>query len=431
MNSSPSFPMNNLYLTTAHAIAPFAPLAGAQTADVVIVGGGYTGLSTALHLAEAGLKAILVESDDIGHGCSGRNGGQVNPGLKWLPDEVERDWGAELGARMVKTSYAASGEVFDRIDRHGIDCAPRRSGSIRAAIDEAGLAVIRTTGEQLGKRGMPIEVLDAAGMRRLTGTGIYLGGLFDPRGGHINPLGYARGLADAARAAGALIHSHSRAVGVRREGTGWRVETANGSISAPHLVIGTNGHTDALWPGLKKTLVPIFTYLTATDPLPKALRDSIMPSDAALYEAAWDVVYYRLDDAGRLVMGGRGPQRPARGPGDYRHLVEYAKKLWPQLGDTVWPWHWYGQVAITHDHYPHLTEPEPGAHLMLGYNGRGIAMATVCGRMVAERIASGGKAAIDLPVRGQLEPMPWQRFWRLGAEITMGWNQVRDRIKGR
>ncbi|WP_075289027.1 NAD(P)/FAD-dependent oxidoreductase [Pararhizobium arenae] len=156
-----------------------------------------------------------------------------------------------------------------------------------------------------------------------------------------------------------------------------------------------------------------------------------MPSQSAVYELSWGVIYYRMDDAGRLIMGGRGPQRDAAGQSDYRHLVRHALKLWPQLKTVSWPWHWYGQVAVTQDHLPHLTEPEQGLHLMVGYNGRGIAMATVAGREIAIRIASNRSAAIALPVQDDLQPFPFHRFWRIGAEMTILRHRIADRLRGR
>lgn len=426
-----AFPMRNLYPATTRPQVSAPPLVGAVKADAVIVGGGYTGLSTALHLTEAGLTPVVLEAAEIGHGCSGRNGGQVNPGLKLLPDDVEAHWGRDLGARMVALSYQATGDVFDLIERHGIDCAPRRSGTIRAAIDAAGVAQVRSLVEQCRRRGGAVHLLDADQMKAATGASIYLAGALDERGGHVNPLAYARGLALAAQRGGAALHGESPALAITRDGRDWRVTTPKGSVTAPELVIATNGYTGDLWPGLRRTIAPVYTYITATDPLPADLRATIMPSGAALYEAAWDVIYYRLDDEGRLLMGGRGAQRDARGIADYGHLSAYARKLWPQLTGTAFPWHWHGQVAITEDHFPHLTAPEAGVHLMLGYNGRGLAMATVAGRLVAARIASGGKTAIDLPVREKLEPMPFHRFWRLGAEATMAWNRLKDGIRGR
>jgi len=423
--------MKNLYLQTARPQVTTPPLEGESRADVAIVGGGYTGLSTALHIAEAGLSAVLVEAEEIGHGCSGRNGGQVNPGLKLLPDAVEAKWGKDLGARMVTLSHRAPDVVFGLIEAHGIDCAPARTGTIRAAIDAAGVAEVGALAAQSAARGGPVRRLDAAEMRALTGSDLYLAGALDPRGGHLNPLGYARGLALAAQRAGAVLHSHSRALSVNRENGLWRVRTAQGSILAPELVIGTNGHTDALWPGLQRLLAPVYTYIAATDPLPDALRRAIMPSGAALFEAAWDVVYFRIDDAGRLLMGGRGPQRDERGAEDYRHLTRYAEKLWPALKGIDWPWHWHGQVAITADHFPHLITPDEGVHLMLGYNGRGIAMATVAGQAIATRIASGGSAQVDLPVRSRIAPLPLQRFWRLGADLTTAAHLLHDRLRGR
>ncbi|NJO37825.1 MAG: FAD-binding oxidoreductase, partial [Rhizobiales bacterium] len=231
--------------------------------------------------------------------------------------------------------------------------------------------------------------------------------------------------------AGARLYGQSRARSLRREGTAWQVNTTNGSVSAAAIVVCTNGYTDGLWPNLKKTIVPVYSYIAATDPLPDAVRQTIMPCGAALYQASWEVIYYRVDDQGRLLMGGRGPQRDARGEQDYRHLVAYALKLWPQLEGVAWPWTWHGQVAITRDHFPHLTTPEDGAYLMLGYNGRGIAMAIASGRELAELITSGSQAAIAIPVRKTLDTFPFHGFWRLGAAVTVAAHLIRDRLRGR
>lgn len=423
--------MNNLYLSTAVPQLSVDTLRSDETADVVIVGGGYTGLSTALHLAKHGFRPAVIEAGEIGHGCSGRNGGQVNPGLKLLPDEIEETYGAEAGKRLVNLSDGAPAEVFRLIEEHDIDCAAARTGTIRAAIDDAGLKYVGDFAEQSIRRTGPVRLLNEAEMRELTGTGIYRGGSFDPRGGHINPLAYARGIAQAAQRAGARLYANSAATKISKQGKAWKVETKTGSVWAAELVVATNGYTGDLWPGLRQTIAPIYTYLVATEPLPENIRKSIMPCQAALYEIAWDVVYFRLDEAGRLIFGGRGAQRDAASAKDYLHLIQYAIKLWPQLRDVAWPWHWYGQVAITHDHLPHLTAPEDGVHLMVGYNGRGIAMATVAGQQIASRIVSNRSAPTDLPIREALKPFPFHRFWRLGANITMAGHLLADRMRGR
>lgn len=418
----------NLYLESAALGPQVAPLSGDASADVAIVGGGYTGLSAALHLAEAGASVVLVEAHALGHGCSGRNGGQVNPGLKPDPDQVEADWGADLGLRMVAVSYGAPDEVFGLVERHGIECAPSRTGTMRAAVNAVSEASVAALAGQCQRRGMPVELLDARQVRDLTGTDRYRSALIDRRGGHLNPLGYVRGLARAAIAAGARLHADTPALGIERSGRGWSVRTGAGTIAAGNVIIATNGYTGDLWPGLRRTIVPVFSAIAATDPLPAPLRAAIMPGRASLYEIGWDVVYYRIDDAGRLLMGGRGPQRPERSAADFAHLVAYANRLWPGLAGIAWPYRWAGQVAMTTDHYPHLSEPEPGLFTALGYNGRGVAMATVMGRLLARRIVSQGREAIDLPVRGALAPIPFHRFWRVGVEARIHYGRLRDRL---
>ncbi|MQT12406.1 NAD(P)/FAD-dependent oxidoreductase [Segnochrobactrum spirostomi] len=426
MTRAPHLP--STYLETAEPGPAAPPLDGDRKVSVAIVGGGYTGLSTALHLAERGVDVALVEANEIGWGCSGRNGGQVNPGLKPYPDDIERDYGPELGRRMIAFSYAAPDFVFDLIAKHGIACEAERRGTIRAAINKPSAAGVATLSAQFAARGMAHTVLDRRGVAEATGTPRYVAALFDPRGGAVNPLSYARGLATAAIAAGARLHAGTRARKIVRNGSGWRVETATGTLSADHVVIGTNGYTDDLWPGLRHTIVPVYSAIAATEPLPQALRAAILPGRAVAYEVGWDTVYYRVSADGRLLMGGRGPQRPARGVEDYHHLTAYAERLWPGLKGLAWTHFWWGQVAITADHYPHLHEPAPGLHIALGYNGRGVAMATAMGDLLSRRILGASIAEIELPVTESLKPIAFHGLWPIGVTARVIYGRLRDRL---
>jgi glycine/D-amino acid oxidase-like deaminating enzyme len=180
--------MANLYHDTAEASAPAPPLEGDVRADVAVVGGGITGLSTALHLAELGARAVVLEAEEPGWGASGRNGGQVNPGLKHDPDDVEREFGADLGGRMNAFAGTAPALVFDLIQRHGIRCEARRNGTLRAAVRPKHAARVRATAEQLARRGAPIELLEGSSLERATGTERYRVAMLDRRGGDLNPL---------------------------------------------------------------------------------------------------------------------------------------------------------------------------------------------------------------------------------------------------
>lgn len=427
MSARPPLP-RTLYAETAAPGIDTAPLDGDRTVSVAIVGGGYTGLSTALHLAERGVDVALVEAHEIGWGCSGRNGGQVNPGLKPDPDEVEHHFGPDLGARMVALSYAAPDRVFDLIRRHAISCEARQGGTLRASVDRRSAKGVVALAAQCCVRSMPVSHLDAKAIAEATGTQRYRSALLDRRGGSINPLGYARGLARAAAAAGAKLHAGTRALAIRPATNGWSIGTATGTLSAEHIVVGTNGYTDDLWPELRRTVIPVYSAITATEPLPAEVRAQIMPGRSVLYETGWDTVYYRIDDEGRLLMGGRGPQRDARGPQDYAHLVDYALRLWPALAKARWTHRWFGQVAITADHYPHLNEPAANAHLALGYNGRGIAMATTVGALLAQRILGAAEKDIDLPIRRKLVPFRFHDFWRVGVTTRIAYGRIRDRL---
>ncbi|MDB5413910.1 MAG: oxidoreductase [Rubritepida sp.] len=417
----------SLYADTANPAPDTPPLEGAARASVCIIGDGFTGLSTALHLAEAGTDVIVIEAEEPGWGASGRNGGQVNPGLKPDPDEVEADFGAELGGRMLALSYGAPDAVFELIRRHQIQCEARQEGTIRAAIGAPNARTVAVTAEQCARRGWPVEILDALGTERLTGTDRYAGAMLDRRGGDVQPLSYARGLARAAMQLGARIHGGTPATALARSGAGWRVSTPRGEISADQVVLATNGYTGDLWPGLRQSVVPVYSSIASTAPLPEETARSIMPRRASLYEAGHITVYYRMDQQNRLLMGGRGPQSPLTSLEPIRYLMDYAARLWPEIAGAEWTHGWNGQIAATKDHYPHLHEPAPGLLAGLGYNGRGVAMGTAMGRQIALRLLGKPAAELDLPVL-PIKPIPFHGFWKLGVSYAILQGRLRDRF---
>ncbi len=413
----------SLYADTARPAPHTPPLDGDRRAAVCVIGGGFTGLSTALHLAEAGADVVVLEQHEPGWGASGRNGGQVNPGLKWDPDRVEADFGPDLGGRMVAMSWNAPNVVFDLIARHQITCEASQSGTLRAAFQPADAADIRAAHAQGARRGMPVELLDAAAMREKTGTDRYLCALLDRRGGHLNPLGYVRGLAQAAMQAGARVHGGTPATRIQREGAAWKVETPTGTVTAERLVIGTNGYTDDLWPKLRRSVVPVFSGIAASEPIPEAIAAEIMPHRAALYELGKVTTYYRLDRENRILMGGRSRQAPIAGPADVAWMIAYAQRLWPQIKPFRWTHGWNGQLAITPDHYPHIHEPAPGVLVCVGYNGRGVAMATAMGAQLARRTLGG--AEIDMPIT-DLREIPFHAVWKSAVAARVLYGRIRD-----
>jgi len=416
--------MSNLYLETAAPAVPTPPLEGDTCADVIVVGGGFTGLSTALHLAEKGAKVLLLEAEAPGWGASGRNGGQVNPGLKYDPDEVERDFGEDLGRRMNALAGAAPAFVFDLIKRHGIECEARQNGTLRAAVGARHAAKISASVEQQRRRHAPVELVEGAALQSATGTERYLAAMWDRRGGDLNPLSYARGLARAALRAGAAVHGGTRALGLRSAGGEWEVSTRSGTATAGTVVLATNGYTDDLWPGLRRSIVPVFGAIAATAPLPEPLAQAIMPSRAALYESGAITVYYRVDDGRRLLIGGRGPQREIASPSTLPHLLAYAEKLWPGLRGIAWTHAWGGRLAMTRDQYPHIHEPAPGIVASLGYNGRGVAMATTLGAQIANRILHPG-GGFDMPITG-VKPIAMHALWPLAVRAAILRGRIAD-----
>jgi glycine/D-amino acid oxidase-like deaminating enzyme len=417
----------SLYADTAVPAILTPPLDTDKNVSVAIIGGGFAGLSTALHLAEQGTDTIVLEAQQPGWGASGNNGGQLNPGLKLDPDTIEANFGADLGRRMIAFAYNTPVFTLDLIRRLGIACEARQNGTLRAAYHAASAKAVEATAEQCIRRGMPVSVLDRNAVREATGTDRYVLAMRDARGGDLQPLSYARGLARAALAAGAAIHGETPATSLRREAGRWRIETPRAVVRAEKVLIATNGFTDDLWPGLHRTIVPVFSSIAATEPLPDDVARQIMPTRSVLYESGHITVYYRIDASNRLLMGGRGPMQWIKDPSAVAYLMRYAIKLWPALRGISWTHGWNSRLAMTADHYPHVHEPGPGVLVYLGCNGRGVALATAMGQQLAQRLIGGEAAGIDMPITTP-KPIRFHAFWPVGVRSVVLYGRIRDRL---
>ncbi len=387
----------SLWDATAPALEPLPPLGTDIECEVAIVGGGFTGLSTALHLGELGVKSVVLEAEKIGYGGSGRNAGMVNPGVWLPPDDVAKYLGAEAGERLNRGFRDGPSLVFDLIRRHGIDCEATQNGSMHLASSQKMLKKILARGEQLAARGSEVEVLDQQTVEKKFGAPGFVGGILDPKAGTINPMGYVRGLAQAAMKVGAKIFCESPATALEREGDMWRVRTATGSLKARRVLLATNGYTDDLWPGLKQEVFPFYFCFFATKPLSENLRGSILPNREAAWDSEEPTIGIRFDANGRLILGTIG-SIPEQGS-NFRHrwAENRIRKYFPHLGETEWDTSWMGRIAFTTDHLPHLHELAPGLLTVIGYNGRGIAPGTIMGRAMAHHLAGSDEVEMPLP----------------------------------
>ncbi len=419
---------SSLWASTASADRDWPTLEGRQRADVAVIGGGFTGCAAALALAERGASVALLESNLIGWGGSGRTGGQVIPGLKYDPDELEAMFGPELGPRVVAAVGSAADELFGLVARKGIACDAVRKGWIQPAFSPRTLETVTRRAEQWARRGADVAVLDRARTAELIGSDEYLGGWIDRRAGHIQPLSFARGLASAAHRAGAGIYVRSPATGlVRRQGK-WSVSTPRGEVLADTVLIGTNAYTDELWPGLARTVVTMVSIVAATPPLPPELGAHILPEGQCASDTRRLLWYFRRDAQGRLLMGGRAPFREDVGPADAVHLREAVDRLYPQLANVPFEFHWAGRVAMTNDFMPHLHQLAPGLWAALGYCGRGVGMGVLLGRFLAELAQGTRPADIPFPVTA-MKPIFGYPFTRTVARALVRYYRVRDRVE--
>lgn len=375
-----------------------APLQHNDAVDVAIIGGGFTGLSTALHCAQKGLSAQVLEARQIGFGGSGRNCGLVNAALWLPPQDVRSQLGQTYGPRFIEQFGKGPEYVFSLIEKHQIRCEATRTGTIHAAHAASGYRELQGRAQEWQRLGEPVELLDRAAVSELIGSDFFHGGLLDHRAGTINPMSYCRGLARAAIGAGAEISTGVRAQKLVKDGRRWQVETNQGTVQANTVILGTNAYTDDLWPDLKRIFTTIHYFQLATAPM-DASAAHILPHRQGLWDTGQIMFNIRRDASDRLLVGSMGKVHGSTDKGlSQRWARQRIKRIFPSLGPVEFEEAWHGQIAMTPDHLPRIHELDSNLYTAIGYNGRGITTGTLFGKAMANLLTGMDKVELPLPI---------------------------------
>lgn len=403
--------IGNLWQATSREIHARGPLARTESADLIVIGGGFTGCSAALHAAEAGFEVVLLEAETIGFGGSGRNVGLVNAGLWMPPDDVEAALGSTAGKKLNAALAGAPDLVFSLINAHGLDCEAVRNGTLHCAHSRAGLRDLSDRHAQLSGRGAPVTLLDRDQTAERTGTAGFHGALHDARAGTIQPLAYCRGLAAAAERAGARIYEKSPAAQIGRKRDQWVVETSSVSVTGKSLLLATNAYRSVADGAPAPSFIPVSYFQMATGPLPHDLAGSVLPGGEGCWDTATVMSSFRRDGAGRLVIGAIGSLDHGLSAVHRHWARRKLARLYPALSDQTIDYAWCGRIAMTSDHLPKIIRFGPSALSVYGFSGRGIGPGTLFGACTAKALTAENEDELPVrPVEAHAE-----RFTRLRA----------------
>jgi gamma-glutamylputrescine oxidase len=413
------------YVASAHPAPDHPPLTGEIEADLVVVGGGCTGLSAALHAAERGLSVVLLEGGKVGWGASGRNGGQMIPGLRKGAVELVRAYGAERAKALFHLSLAARALVIDLIERQAIDCDLKTTGHLLGAVKPSDLRHMEAEAECLATvmNYAHVELLSAGRAGEEVATP-YAGGLMDRQGGHMHPLNYTLGLARAASAAGVRLFENSVATALEN-GRRVRVRTGAGAVNARRALLAGDALLQGLAPRIESAIMPVANYVVATAPLADAR--ALIPHDIAVSDSRFVVNYYRMSADGRLLFGG-GERYTRKPPSDIAAFVRpYMERVFPQLRGAAIDHAWGGLVSITQTRLPHVGR-QGEVFFAHGYSGMGAILSTLAGKLAAQAMA-GEAGPFDLLAGVAPPPFPGGVALRGPLHVLgMLWYALRDRL---
>lgn len=414
------------YADTANPQTRHPPLEGELHCDVCVVGGGYTGLMTALELAEHGYDVALLEAETVGWGASGRNGGQIITGYNKAMATIERWVGAADARRLWDLGEEAKTLLAERVRRHAIAC-DLTWGFLYAATKARHMADVAEIEQEMRERYgyRQARALDRAGARSVVRSDSYVGGLFDEGSGHLHPLNYAIGLAGAAAAAGVRLFENSRVTAIDT-GPAPSATTADGRVRARFLVLAGNAYLGTLVPTLSSHIMPVATYLIATEPLGADSAASLLPGNAAVSDMNFVLNYFRRSADHRLLFGGGVSYSGLDTPGLKALMRSKMLAVFPELRDAAVTHFWGGNVAITVNRMPQLGRLSPTTYVAHGYSGHGVALAGIAGRVMAEAIR-GTAERFDVFTRLPHPAFPGGRRLRTPALVlAMLWFRLRD-----
>ena len=417
----------SLYAATTGLPPLSPPLEGEATADVVVLGAGLTGLSAAIELAQRGLRVVVLEAQRVGWGASGRSGGQAIFGFGCEQARIEALVGREEARRLFDWSLEGIALLHARRAAFHIDC-DWRDGHAHVPIKPRQARELQAWREDLASHyDYPLEWWDRERLRATLASDRYLGALYDPRSGHLQPLAYTLGLARAARGLGVRIFEHSPVTSMRR-GTRPVLRTAGGSVSADFAVLAGNAYVRGIAPELDARIMPVGTYIGATEPLGEGAARALIGNDMAVADVNWALDYFRRSADHRLLFGGRASYSTLPPPNLRATLLRRMRRVFPQLRDVKLDYCWGGYVDISMNRAPHWGRLSPSVYFAQGFSGHGIAATGLAGRVIAEAIA-GQAARLDAFARIPHQPFPGGRALRTPLLVAaMAWYKLRDAL---
>jgi glycine/D-amino acid oxidase-like deaminating enzyme len=425
MTSWPLDKPSSLWMSLSRETFEAPSLSGEVMAYVVIVGGGISGMTTALELALRGRRVVVLEAVRVGYGASGRANGQVISALtRHGPDAIRKVWPGERGECFINLVKGAADRLYNLIERYEIDCDARRNGWLQPAHTPGRAKRVGGLAAQWAAADAETAAVSVTDMAHRLGTDAYCGGWEHRRGGHINPYAFTVGLARAATSEGVSIYENSPAIRLTREKEGWIVETPQGRVHAAKVGLTTAAHTGDLWPELRRSIVPVTSYQAATDPL-GPMADTILPNDEASSDTRMDLRYFRKTRDGRLVSGGALAIQIAASRRLPAMVGRRLRQMFPLLPENPMTTFWGGRIAMTVDRLPRLHRRQDGLCAWIGCNGRGLALACAMAPVLADAIDGVPDDALALKPTAPLA-VPFHAFVSRFARLILPWYRFKD-----